>query len=53
MGSAIAVIGGAGVHHLGYLYVLVPVALGATVMLLEALVVNNIGKGRKYPEFLV
>ncbi len=51
--ALIAVIGGEGVHQLGYLYVLVPVALGAAVMLLVALVVNNIAKSRKYPEFWV
>jgi len=49
--ALIAVIGGDGVHQLGYLYVLMPAALGATVMLLVALAVNNIPKNRKYPEF--
>jgi CBS-domain-containing membrane protein len=49
--ALIAVIGGESVHALGYLYVLIPTALGATVMLLVALLVNNIPKSRKYPEF--
>lgn len=49
--ALIAVIGGESIHNLGYLYVLMPVALGAIVMLLVALVVNNIPKTRKYPEF--
>lgn len=49
--ALIAVIGGQSVHQLGYLYVLMPVALGACVMLIIALVVNNIPKNRKYPEF--
>ena len=49
--ALIAVIGSDSVHNLGYLYVLVPVALGATVMLLIALAVNNIPKNRRYPEF--
>jgi CBS-domain-containing membrane protein len=49
--ALIAVIGGTGIHNLGYLYVLIPVALGATVMLLIALIVNNIAKTRRYPEF--
>jgi CBS-domain-containing membrane protein len=31
--------------------VLVPAALGALVMLVIALLVNNIPKTRKYPEF--
>jgi CBS-domain-containing membrane protein len=29
----------------------IPVALGAGVMLTIALIVNNISKGRRYPEF--
>ena len=49
--ALIAVIGGESVHSLGYFYVLMPAALGATVMLLVALIVNNIPKTRKYPEF--
>ncbi len=49
--ALVAVIGGDGVHSLGYLYVLIPTALGATVMLLIALSVNNIPKNRRYPEF--
>ncbi len=49
--ALIAVIGGESVERLGYLYVLMPVAAGAGIMLLVALVVNNIPKNRKYPEF--
>jgi CBS-domain-containing membrane protein len=49
--ALIAVIGGPSVHNLGYLYVVMPAALGASVMLIIALIVNNIPKGRKYPEF--
>lgn len=49
--ALIAVIGGDSVHRLGYLYVLMPAALGAGVMLAVALIVNNIPKTRKYPEF--
>jgi CBS-domain-containing membrane protein len=49
--ALIAVIGGESVHNLGYLYVLMPAALGAAVMLVVALIVNNIPKTRKYPEF--
>jgi CBS-domain-containing membrane protein len=51
--ALIAVIGGQSVHKLGYLYVVMPVALGACIMLVIALVVNNIPKTRKYPEFWV
>ena len=49
--ALIAVIGGESVHQLGYLYVVMPAALGACVMLAIALIVNNIPKTRKYPEF--
>ena len=49
--ALIAVLGGGPVHNLGYLYVLMPAALGAGVMLLIALLVNNIPKSRRYPEF--
>jgi CBS-domain-containing membrane protein len=49
--ALIAVIGGESVHNLGYFYVLMPVALGAIVMLIVALIVNNIAKNRRYPEF--
>jgi CBS-domain-containing membrane protein len=49
--ALIAVIGSAKVHALGYLYVIVPAGLGATVMLVVALLVNNIPNTRKYPRF--
>jgi CBS-domain-containing membrane protein len=49
--ALIAVIGGDQVHTLGYLYVVMPVALGAVIMLVVALLINNIPKTRKYPEF--
>lgn len=49
--ALIAVIGSESIHSLGYLYVLIPVALGASVMLLIALLINNIPKNRRYPEF--
>jgi len=49
--ALIAVIGGESVHNLGYLYALIPTATGASIMLLIALIVNNIPGSRKYPEF--
>jgi len=49
--ALIAVIGSAKIHNLGYLYVLMPVGLGALIMLLVALLVNNIPRSRRYPEF--
>ncbi|RMD55152.1 MAG: HPP family protein [Nitrospirae bacterium] len=49
--SLIAVIGSEKIHNLGYLYVLIPAGLGALIMLIVALVINNIPSTRKYPEF--
>jgi CBS-domain-containing membrane protein len=49
--ALIAVIGGARVHELGFIYVVAPVALGAIVMLAVALLVNNIFENRSYPQF--
>ena len=49
--ALIAVIGSEKIHALGYLYALVPAGIGAVVMLLIALLVNNIPKSRKYPEY--
>jgi len=51
--ALIAVIGSQKIHDLGYLYVIVPVALGATIMLVIALVVNNIPERRRYPEYWI
>jgi CBS-domain-containing membrane protein len=49
--ALIAVMGGPKIHHLGYLYAVVPVAAGVVIMLLVALIVNNIPPSRRYPEF--
>jgi CBS-domain-containing membrane protein len=49
--ALIAVIGSDQIHALGYLYALVPAGSGAIIMLIVALVVNNIPKSRYYPEF--
>jgi CBS-domain-containing membrane protein len=51
--ALIAVIGGNKVHALGFLYALMPAGGGALIMLLIALIVNNIPKSRRYPEFWV
>jgi len=47
--ALIAVIGSEQIHELGFLYVLVPVTTGALIMLLIALLINNIPKKRYYP----
>ncbi len=49
--ALIAVIGSEKIHALGYFYAIMPVGLGALMMLFVALLVNNIPKNRRYPEF--
>ncbi len=47
--ALIAVIGSDQLHDLGFLYVWMPVGLGALLMLAVALLVNNISRRRRYP----
>lgn len=49
--ALIAVVGSSHVHDLGYWYVVAPVAVGALIMLLVALIVNNMANSRHYPEY--
>jgi CBS-domain-containing membrane protein len=49
--ALIAVIGSDQVHAMGYLFVVVPALIGPLVLLLVALIVNNIPSDRRYPEF--
>ena len=49
--ALIAVIGSQKIHNIGYWYTLYPAATGAVIMLVVALLVNNIPKNRRYPEF--
>ena len=49
--ALIAVIGGDKIHALGFLYALVPAGLGAMVLLGVALLVNNLSRHRRYPEY--
>jgi CBS-domain-containing membrane protein len=49
--ALIAVIGSDKIHALGYTYTLIPVASGAAIMLVIALVTNNLAKKRSYPEY--
>jgi len=51
--ALIAVIGSQKIHHLGYLYAVIPAGLGAVVMLAVALLINNIPNSRRYPEFWI
>lgn len=48
--ALIAVIGGQNIQGLGYWYVLTPIASGAMVILLIALIVNNLSPHRRYPD---
>lgn len=49
--ALIAVIGGPKVHALGFLYPFVPAGLGALILLAVALLINNLSKNRRYPEY--
>lgn len=53
--ALIAVIGGSGIHELGFLYMFSPVLVGAIVMLLVALFINNLSgnPARHYPKFWI
>lgn len=48
--ALVAVIGSNDIHKLGYLFVLIPATLGPLILLLVALLVNNLSKTRRYPE---
>lgn len=47
--ALIAVIGTEKIHDLGYYYVLSPVLTGSLILLITALIFNNMTKDRKYP----
>lgn len=49
--ALIAVIGGDKIHALGFLYAFVPAGLGAVILLIVALLINNLSKNRRYPEY--
>lgn len=51
--ALIAVIGGPEIHDLGFMYVLFPAGVGALVLLLVALLVNNLATNRRYPEYWI
>ncbi len=48
--ALIAVIGSPAIHKLGFLYVLIPATIGPLILLMVALLVNNIPASRRYPE---
>jgi len=49
--ALIAVIGGNDIHALGYWYVIMPIGLGAMLMLVIALLINNLSPHRRYPQY--
>jgi CBS-domain-containing membrane protein len=49
--ALVAIIGSDSIHAQGYWYVLNPVMLGIVLLLLVALVVNNLSPLRKYPNY--
>ncbi len=49
--ALIAVIGSNELHDLGYLYAVAPAGVGALILLVVGLVVNNLSADRRYPEF--
>ena len=48
--ALIAVIGTDSIHNLGYLYIFVPVLSGSFILLVIAVIINNIPSHRHYPE---
>jgi CBS-domain-containing membrane protein len=49
--TLIAVIGSDQIHEMGYMFVVTPVATGAVIMLVVALVINNLSPYRRYPQY--
>jgi len=49
--ALIAVIGGNSIHELGYAYVITPIGIGTVLLLVIALLVNNISPHRRYPQY--
>jgi CBS-domain-containing membrane protein len=49
--ALLAVIGGKQIHDLGFLYAVIPIGVGVLVLLTIALIVNNLVRNRRYPEY--
>jgi len=49
--ALIAVIGGPKIHALGFLYAFVPAGLGAFILVVIAVLINNLSQNRRYPEY--
>ncbi|MEJ2212546.1 MAG: HPP family protein [Gammaproteobacteria bacterium] len=48
--ALIAVIGSDQIHEIGFMYVLIPATFGPLILLVIALLVNNLSSTRRYPE---
>lgn len=48
--ALIAVIGGQKIQNLGYWFLVMPVGTGVLIILLIAILINNLSKSRKYPK---
>jgi len=49
--ALIAVAGTDEIHALGFMYAIAPVGIGAVLLLLVALIFNNLSRTRRYPEY--
>ncbi len=49
--ALIAIIGSEQIHQLSYWYVITPILSGALILLVVALLINNLSGQRRYPEF--
>jgi len=49
--ALIAVVGGEEIHSLGFLYPFLPAGAGAFILLIVALLFNNLAHHRKYPDY--
>ncbi|MBM4312346.1 MAG: HPP family protein [Deltaproteobacteria bacterium] len=49
--ALIYVIGGPKLHALGFLYAFVPAGLGAFILVVVAVLINNLSQNRRYPEY--
>ncbi len=51
--ALIAVVGSDHVHEMSYMFVITPIASGAFIMLVVAVVVNNLSPYRRYPQYWI
>jgi hypothetical protein len=49
--TLIAIIGGKEIHDLGFVYPFLPAGAGVFLLLIAGLVINNLSRNRKYPEY--